>query len=332
MKLVVLGAGSISQRHVRNLYGLGHEVVAVFDPDQNRLTQISNLAPGAFLSCDEERVLSCEADAVLVCSPTVFHVSQARKAVQRNFHVFLEKPISNTLDGIDELIAEASAAQRLVLVGCNLRFSSSLGLTKQLLDNGKISSPISVRAHCGYYLPHWRPNTDYREGYGARKDAGGGIILDAFHEFEYLRWLFGEVCEVFCYAGKQSELEIDVEDTADILLRFVSGLTANLHLDYLQPTYRRACEIVAENGLVVWDYISGEVSLFNTADRHVEVFLRNINLELNQMFIDEMKHFVSCLEGRETPMLDARGGRAVLQIALAAKQSAATGEVVTIQQ
>ena len=332
MNFIVLGAGSISQRHVRNLHGLGHRVVAACDPSPERLAQLESLTNQALLSGDEEQALSCPADAVLICSPTVFHVSQARKAVERGFHVFVEKPLSHTLDGTEELIAEASAAGRVVLVGCNLRFSPSLQLTKQLLEDGRITAPIEVRAQYGYYLPYWRPNTDYRKGYGAQKDAGGGIVLDCIHEFDYLRWLFGEVAEVFCYAGRRSTLAIDVEDNADILLRFVSGVTANLHLDYLQPTYRRSCEIIAENGLIVWDYISGEVALYGKEDRHVEVFLRNINYDLNQMFIEEMKHFVACIERREQPLLDAGGGRTVLQVALAAKLSAEKGEVVKIHQ
>src|SRR5439155_1168994 len=102
--------------------------------------------------------------------------------------------------------------------------------------------PLAARAQCGYYLPFWRPDTDYREGYGAKQAAGGGIILDSIHEFDYLTWLLGLPREVFAYAGKVSTLEIDTEDTADVLMRFDYGTVANVHLDYLQRTYRRATD------------------------------------------------------------------------------------------
>jgi predicted dehydrogenase len=332
MRFIVLGAGSISQRHIRNLCGLGHEIVAVHDPAPTRLAEVRRLTSIKLLTVSEADALKQDADAVLICSPTIFHVQQARAAINQGLHVFIEKPVSNTLEDTETLVTEANSGKRVVLIGCNLRFSPSLLLAKQLMNDGRIGRPLSVRAQCGYYLPHWRPDTDYREGYGARQEAGGGIILDCIHEFDYLRWLFGEADEVFCYAGKTSTLEIDVEDNADILLRFVSGTAGNLHLDYLQRTYRRSCEIIGEDGVILWDYITGKVSLYGKRDRHLEVFPENINTELNQMFIDEMAHFVACIEHGEPPALDAAGGRAVLQTALAAKTSAARKEVVTLQR
>ena len=217
-----------------------------------------------------------------------------------------------------------------MLVGCNLRFFPSLQLVKRLVEEGRIGRPLAARAQCGYYLPFWHPDSDYRKGYSANRDSGGGVILDSIHEFDYLRWLLGEVTEVFCYAGKVSNLEIDTEDTADILLRFRPGVIANVHLDYLQRTYRRSCELIGEEGVIVWDYISQVVSLYGKVDRNVEVYLENINVERNHMFMEEMKHFVACIQGEEKPALDAEGGRAVLQIALAAKTSAVERRIINL--
>src|SRR5204862_183593 len=172
-----------------------------------------------------------------------------------------------------------------------------------------IGRPLAARAHCGYYLPFWRPGTDYREGYGARQATGGGIILDSIHEFDYLIWLLGWPREVFAYAGRVSSLEIDTEDNADVLLRFDYGAVANVHLDYLQRTYRRACDFIGEEGVIAWDYIAQSVTVYGKEDRRVEVFQESINTERNQMFVDEMRHFVRCIETGEPPVLDAAGGR-----------------------
>jgi len=187
-----------------------------------------------------------------------------------------------------------------------------------------------VRAQCGYYLPFWRPGTDYREGYAARQATGGGIILDSIHEFDYLTWLLGRPREVFAYASRVSSLEIDTEDNADVLLRFDYGAVANVHLDYLQRTYRRACDIIGEDGMIAWDYISQSVTVYGKDDRRMEVFQESINTERNQMFVDEMRHFVRCVETGDAPMLDAAGGRAILEVALAAKAAAAQGRPVTV--
>lgn len=330
MRFLILGAGSVGLRHLRNIVGLGHEVPMIFDPDPSQLRKARKISPASLFTSDEREALRQETDAVLICSPTHLHLQQALAAIRAGKHVFIEKPLSHSLDGTEVLATEASRARRIVLVACNLRFFPSLVLVKRLLDEGRIGKLLSVRALCGYYLPYWRPGEDYRAGYGARQGTGGGVILDCIHEFDYLRWLVGSVSEVFCYAGRMSTLEIDVEDTAEVLLRFKGGTLASIHLDYLQRTYRRSCELIGEEGVLVWDYISAEIRLYGKEDRHCQVFQRNINYDLNEMFVDEMKHFSACIEGRESPALDAAGGREVLEIALAAKLSAAEGRVVRL--
>jgi predicted dehydrogenase len=329
MRFVVLGAGSIGRRHLANALALGHTIAAVHDPDPDRLAPVRSLTGAeAMLTTREEQALVAEADAVLVCSPPTRHVAQARAAIAHGRHVLIEKPLSDTLDGVDALVAEATAAARVVLVGCNLRFLPSLRLTRQLLAEGRIGTPLSARAHFGYYLPAWRPQADYRRGYAARQSAGGGVILDAIHELDYLRWLLGEPREVFCYAGKLSVLDIDTEDSADILLRFEGGALGNVHLDYLRRAYGRSCELIGEDGVIVWDYVSQRVQVHGKEDRRAEVFEESMNAERNLMYVEELRHFVACVGEGATPELDAAGGRAVLAVALAAKRSAATGRPV----
>lgn len=331
MRFVVVGAGSIGLRHLRNLIALGHRPVAVLDPRPDRQAEARAIAPSdCLVTGDEAAAFACEAEAAIVGSPTHCHVAHAREAVARGWHVLVEKPLSHTLDGIAALVDEAARAGRAVLVGCNLRFLPSLALVKRLIDDGRIGRPLSARVHCGYYLPYWRPQTDYRTGYAARQATGGGIILDSIHEFDYVRWLLGEPREVFAYAGTVSGLEIDTEDTADVLIRFGDGVVANVHLDYLQRTYRRSCDVIGEDGVVAWDYIAQSVTVYGKDDRRAELYQESINTERNQMFVDELRHFVACAETGTPPALDAAGGRAVLALALAAKQSAAEGRPVRL--
>jgi len=333
MRFTVLGAGSIGVRHLRNARALGHTIAAVFDPDAARRAEIAMLAgDGALITGDESAALDAPADAVLVCSPTVRHLAQARAAVARGRHALIEKPLAHALDGTAELVTEAAAGRLTVLVACNLRFLPSLQLVKRLIDEGRIGTPLSARAHCGYYLPYWRPHTDYRHGYGARQATGGGIILDSIHELDYIRWLLGEPREVFCYAGKVSSLEIDTEDNADLLLKFDYGAVAGVHLDYLQRTYRRSCELIGEDGLIAWDYIAQTVRVYGKEDRRHDVFEESINTDRNHMFVEELRHFVECVERGKAPMCDVAGGRRVLEIAMAAKASAVSGRPVRLDR
>lgn len=331
MRVVVFGAGSIGQRHLRNLVALGHRVVAVVDPSRARLDEARTVAPvDCALLAEEARGFDQAADAALVCSPTSCHVRQARAAVARGWHVFVEKPLSHTLDDTDTLVAEAARAERTVLVGCNMRFFPSLQLVKRLLDEGRTGRVLSARAHCGYYLPSWHPDEDYRQSYSSRKELGGGVILDDIHEIDYLGWLLGDVREVFCFAEKLSRLEIDTEDVAEIFLRYASGAVATVHLDYLQRTYRRGCEIVGEDGVIVWDYIDQTVQLFGKEDHEAQTFFESINTDRNAMFLREMEHFARCVRGEATPAVDARAGRRALEIALAAQRSARERRIVAL--
>ena len=299
------------------------------DPRPERLTDLVEKFHISTFT-DVERALGQRAEAVLVCSPTAYHLPQAMDAVQRGMHVFIEKPMSHSLEGIDDLINAAEGAGLVVLVACNLRFLPSLQLVKQFLDEGKVGKPLASRAYGGFYLPYWRPNTDYRLGYGARSDLGGGVILDFIHELDYLRWFFGHPSEVFCWTGKFSSLEIDTEDIASMLLRFPESLVAQLQLDYLQPTYRRGMEIIGEEGTIVWDFASQSVKLYGRDNNRYQVFLENINTELNSMYVLEMEHFVRCIQRTENPMVNAREGRAAVELAEAAKLSSQEGRVVCL--
>jgi predicted dehydrogenase len=201
---------------------------------------------------------------------------------------------------------------------------------KRLLNEGAVGRVVAVRVEAGQYLPEWHPWEDYRNGYSARHDLGGGIILDGIHEIDYIRWLLGEVVAVACFAGKLSHLEIDTEDTAAILLRFENGTIGEVHLDYVQRAYSRSCHIIGDEGTIRWDYEAGEVRCYSAATGKWQVIPNPPDWKPNQMYMDEMEHFLNCLARKEEPLLDVFEGRRVLEIALAAKASAETRKFVEI--
>jgi predicted dehydrogenase len=328
MRFLVLGVGSIGQRHAKNLRGLGHEVLA-FDTDAARLAQV-----GSSLSIETLPALAAGAerkpDGVLVCTPPAVHVQGAREALGWGAHLFVEKPLAPSSRAVGRLLEEAEARGRRILVGSNLRFFKPLQRVKTLVDEGRIGRVLSVRAQCGFYLPSWKPGTDYRETYRARAAEGGGILLDAIHEFDYLRWIFGEAREVFATTGRVSGLDLDVEDLAEVTLRFVSGAVGQLHLDYLQRSYRRDCEVIGERGVIVWDYIGRRVTLFTEEPDRWQGFGEPIDVNHNEMFVEEMRHFVRCLEGQETPVVDGGDALLTLRLVEAVKASAAERRWVSL--
>lgn len=187
-----------------------------------------------------------------------------------------------------------------------------------MLDEGIVGHPMNIRAEFGQYLPDWRPTQDYRQSYTAHAAMGGGIILDASHELDYVRWLGGEVESVSCAAGKFSGLEMDTEDMAEITLRIKGNLIAQVHMDCLQRDYVRTCKVVGEKGTLIWDFKQG-VRHYDAATARWQD--EPIAPDLNDMYVDEMKHFVSCARVEASPLVDGVTGKRVLELALAAKKS-----------
>jgi predicted dehydrogenase len=241
--------------------------------------------------------------------------------------VFIEKPVASELVGVGELVAEARRQHRVLYVGYNLRFHAGLIKLKSLLDEGVIGKLLMIRAEVGQYLPDWRPTQDYRQGYNVSAAMGGGIILDASHELDYVRWLGGEVQSVFCAAGHLSDLEMETEDAAAIVLHLANGVIAEVHLDCIQRGYARSCKLIGTHGTLIWDFKEG-VRWFEGATKAWQEF--KIMPEPNEMYVEEMRHVLACVRGETAPLVDGVSGQRVLEIALAAKRSAQIKQLVEL--
>lgn len=318
MTLLVAGCGSIGQRHIRNLIAIGAGPVLAFDPSEAARQAAASAGATPLASLAEG--LSRRPDAAIIATPPDLHVAQAIESLDAGAHVFIEKPIAASLEGVDALIARADEAGRVAYVGYNLRFHAAIREIKNRLDAGAIGRLIAIRAEFGQYLPDWRPSRDYRQVYTAQASRGGGVLLDVSHEIDYVRWLAGEVSTVQAIADNSGTLEIDVEDLALMTLRFESGAVGHIHLDCLQRVYSRTCKLIGTSGTLLWDFSEG-IRLYQ-ADTRQWTHLPIVP-DTNEMYVDQMKHFVDCIRGAATPAVTARDGRRVLEIALAARRAAA---------
>jgi len=329
-KVLVVGSGSIGRRHLGNLASLGIRQLAVCDSREDRLAPAVEELKISGFSSYQKALAESRPDIVFICTPPISHLAQAGQALQAGAHVFVEKPLSDTLEGVDELIAAAESADKVVRVGYNLRFHPGLLEIKRLLSEGAIGRIFWAYIEFGQFLPDWRPWQDYRESYTARKALGGGIILDASHELDYAMWLFGEPGAVSCMAGKTSDLEMDVEDSATILVRFAGGTDAVIHVDCLQRSYSRGCKLVGELGTVCWDYNDNQVRLFSASRKKWE----NISYEFepNQMYLREVETFLAQAAQGKTGVEDLVHAGSVLTVALAARKSAAERKWIDLQK
>jgi predicted dehydrogenase len=324
-QVLIAGAGSIGRRHLQNLRQLGVQDIHLYRTHSQSLKE----APELPVFTDLEQALQSKPQAVIVCNPTAFHMEIALAAARAGCHLFIEKPLAHSWDGIEELLSMVREKRLVGMVGFDLRFDPGLCRIKGLIEQQQIGPLIAIHAQVGQYLPDWRTNEDYREGMSAKIATGGGVILDLVHELDYSSWLFGPIAQVACFADKRSTLEIETEDVASMLLKFRSGAIGTVSLDYIQRFPSRTCRIIGEQGTILWDYHAQKVSRYRPNDKSWEEFDYS-GFERNDRFLAEMRHFLACLNGEETPKVDLAVGSSVLKVALAAKRSASTGSVCGI--
>lgn len=319
-RAVVVGAGSVGRRHLRNLAALGIDAIALRSGAGQR-----GALDGWRTVWTWEDAAAFEPQLAIVANPTSLHLSATFSALTLGCHVLVEKPLADTLDGIATVASVAAFVDRAVIVGYQFRFHPTLGTVREWIASGAIGEVVSAAAHWGEHLADWHPDEDYRLGYSARRALGGGVVLTLSHPIDYLRWLLGEVESVVAFTARRSGLEVDVEDVASIALRFASGALATVSLNYAERPARHELRVVGTQGTIEWHPGSGIARLFR-AGRWTEVAPPS-EYERNALFVDELAHAVACAERRETPRCTLADGTRALEIALAALASAASGMV-----
>ena len=345
MKFLIAGLGSIGRRHLRNLLALGERDILLYRSGKGVLPETAQAELADFpIETDLQTALasrlsascltaSCQM-AVIVSNPTALHLDVAIPALQAGCHVLLEKPISNSWERIAELQTAAAQAGSKVLVGYQYRYHPGLLKAREVLQSGMIGRALSVRAHWGEYLPGWHPGEDYRAGYSARADLGGGVVLTLSHPFDYLRWLLGEVEAVWAFTGQISDLELSpgVEDSAEIGLRFANGVLGSLHLDYNQRPPAHRLEIIGTQGTIRWENESGTTSVYSAESGSWLDFRPPPGFERNDLFLAQMRHFIEIIQGQGEPICGLDDGIRALELALAVFKSQAKGQRVQLQR
>jgi len=342
MKVLMVGLGGVGQRHVRNLRAVLGSEVEILAYRSRKLPQVitERLEIESDASVEEkyniqsytdlDSALSREPDAVFVCNPSSLHMPVACAAAAAGCHLLIEKPLSHNYDRVDELIALVQTKRLVAVVGYQLRFHPCLKRVQALLQQQAIGRVLAVRAEVGEYLPNWHRYEDYRQMYASRRQLGGGVILSQIHELDYLYWLFGLPRRVFAVGGHLSSLEIDVEDVASLVLECsMNGhpVPVQVHMDYVQRPPTRTCKVIGDEGKISVDFHALTVEHFDGNGTFVET-TSFAGFDRNRLFLDELQHFLACVDGKQSPLIPVRDGAQSLRVALAAQRSLSTGHVV----
>ncbi|GAB3535558.1 dehydrogenase [Pontibacter brevis] len=287
MRVLIVGLGSIAQKHIHALRRLKPDI----DLLALRTGKSKNELPGVknVYQLDE---VDGDLDFVIISNPTSKHLESIKNLVSLKVPMFIEKPPLATLEGADEVLELLEREQITTYTAFNLRFHPILGWVR---DNIKDKRVLEVQAYCGSYLPDWRPDTDYRNVYSAKKELGGGVHLDLIHEMDYMKWIFGNPQSVHGFVSKVSDLEIDVPDVAHYWLtyeRMVAGITLN----YYRQDAKRTLEIVYDDTTWHVDLVNNQV-----VDSSGKMLFKASPTRL-QTYENQMSYFLDCLQTGRKPM------------------------------
>lgn len=317
--VLVIGYGSIGKRHVDNLLKLRQidQIIVCSNhiesfqnhPEREKLKIVRSLDELSPIMSDGRQF-----DFAIIANETYRHIETANTLVESGINLFIEKPLADSVTkaiSLKKKIAEKSNTK--IFVAYNFRFLGAIQYIKNKISSGVIGSLYFAEIEVGQYLPSWRPMSDYRESYSARKDKGGGVALDLSHEIDYMRYLFGGPVSWKIMKSKVSDLEIDSEDLFEGIYRFSRGIICSVHMDYIRHNEKRVINIVGSKGTLECDFINkyikiqknnGEILLIE--DAHL--------FDVGESYKSELNHFIECIEKDKTLQITLDDGIEVLKL------------------
>ena len=313
LKILVVGYGSIGKRHISNLTKIGKiKIIVHTKRKKDNFLKKNNCSVFSKL----ENCLNENPTAAIICNETSLHVKIATKLIKNNIHVFIEKPLSNSLIGIKQLKKMVRAKRIITHIGCVQRFHPITKKTKEIIQKKSIGKIKFLHAKNSSYLPDWHPDKDYKESYASKPELGGGVVLTCIHELDYIIWLFGKINKVIAINKNIGNLEINVDDFSTSFLEFSNKSIGKLHLDFFQIPKNRFCKISSEKGMLHLDFEKNQLRFYNIKRKKWKTIIKVKGFNKNCMYLDEMNYFLNCIKNSETSFNDIHFGEEVLKIAL----------------
>jgi predicted dehydrogenase len=281
IKILFFGIGSIGKKHasiIKNNYDFN---LYAYRTDKGQ--EKNDLKIEEFNSLND--AFSINPDIAFITNPTFLHVETALECTRRNIDIFIEKPISNSLEQVDLLDSEVKKNNIFTYVAYNMRFHPVIKNLKEMVSEK--DTPIYFSVTCRSYLPDWRPGQDYSKSYSAKNELGGGVILDLSHEFDYIYWLFGEIKKIDGICGKISDLKIDSEDILIANLTCYLGIKGNLHLDYFSLNAERKIKIYYDDELIEGDLIKNTIKIIKGKKEKIIKF----KIDLDETYKKQIDYF-----------------------------------------
>lgn len=337
MKILLIGLGSIGQRHLRNIKKIDKnvEIYAFRKLKRDFVLNNKNKIVGSNLKqkyhineiTNLSKINNLNLDAVFINTPSSNHLDNLELFIKNKLNIFIEKPLSDRSQKAKKYLNKINNIP--IMIGHQLRFNQCLSKIKEIVDNDVLGTICGANIYHGESLKNFHIYEDYKKIYAAKKKLGGGVLLSQIHEIDYCNFLFGLPKFVYAEGGKISDLEIDVEDYVNILFKYHKNnkkFSVNMTLDYLQNPKKREVFITGTKGSLKWDYYKDKIyiNFYNGKNKTLSYFVK----DRNELFIRELKYFFECIKQKKELKPNFKDGYDSLLITEMIKKSIKSGKVV----
>jgi predicted dehydrogenase len=302
--IAIIGLGSIGRRHLRILKNIRPDINVVLVrsgkgkkwPEEQLATLVVNRLSDA---------ISLGIDAAIISSPSIFHAEHAIELIRNKIPTLIEKPLSSSIEDAQAVFKIWEKNKSLVLLGYVLRYKTSIASFKSKLSSEAIGNIESINIRCESFLPKWRPEQDFRETVSSRKDLGGGVLLELSHEFDYASWLFGPLSVVESTLSYNEELNLDVEDEAEVFLKTIENWPLIIYLNFYSSNSSRYCSVKTDKGELKWNLLDNSVS-WKSNSKSFQIW--EFPELKNEMYTNQIIHFFDCIEKGAKPRISIHDG------------------------
>jgi|SaaInlStandDraft_7_1057024.scaffolds.fasta_scaffold01940_8 predicted dehydrogenase len=339
MKFLIVGLGSMGKRRVRNLKEIGIKEIIGYDIREDRRKQAAELYSIKVAESYDE-ALKESPDTIIISTSPDAHKKYAISAIENKINFFTEVNTMHPND-MKEIIDKMEKNKVIGIPSSNLMFHPSIVKIKNILNEGKIGKILTFNFHSGSFLPDWHPWEKLEDYYVYEKETGGGRD-QIMWELSWIFWLLGKPKIVSSFTRKIGPFKANIFDVYNLMIEFKNKVIANVMVDVIQRPPGRMCEIIGENGTVIWDYEERSVKVFSTSTEKWENFpesddYKGYSIEnkklgfaikdvgVNETYIDEIKNLMDVVLNNKKQEFTFEDEKIILDIMFKAEKSSQDG-------